>query len=140
VQERRQLEDSNSVPDRRYVITFGCPDRTGIIAGISGFLAAADGWIVDAAYHTDRESGWFFTRQEVLAASLPYDVTELRARFARVAAELAGPGGRAEWRISDTAVRRRVVILTATAPSSSDHPCRTPSVKPLVGMSFIYKE
>ena len=65
--------------DRRYIVTFGCPDRTGIVAGIAGFLAAAGGWIVEAAYHTDRETGWFFTRQEVLAESLPYDVTELQA-------------------------------------------------------------
>jgi formyltetrahydrofolate deformylase len=99
--------------DRRYIVTFGCPDRTGIVAGIAGFLAAAGGWIVEAAYHTDRETGWFFTRQEVLAESLPYDATELQARFAGVATDLSGPDGEADWRISDTGVRRRVVILVS---------------------------
>ena len=82
--------------DRRYIVTFGCPDRTGIVAGIAGFLATAGGWIVEAAYHTDRETGWFFTRQEVLADSLAYDVTELQARFADVAADLAGPDREAD--------------------------------------------
>ena len=61
-----------SAPERRYVITFGCPDRTGIIARISGFLAEHGGWIVEAAYHTDPDTGWFFTRQVVRADSLPF--------------------------------------------------------------------
>ncbi|MCP2261689.1 formyltetrahydrofolate deformylase [Streptoalloteichus tenebrarius] len=99
-----------SLPERRYVISFGCPDRTGIVAAISGFLAEFGGWIVEAAYHTDQETGWFFTRQEVRADSLPFGVEELRERFAGVAEEL---GGRTDWRISDTAERRRVVLLVS---------------------------
>lgn len=101
--------------ERRYVITFGCPDRTGIIASIAGFLADLGGWIVEAAYHTDRDSGWFFTRQEVRADSLPFEVDELRERFASVAADLGvgadGTGG--DWSIADTGERKRVVILVS---------------------------
>jgi formyltetrahydrofolate deformylase len=99
-----------SVDDRRYIIRFGCPDRRGIVARISSFLADAGGWIVEAAYHTDRDTGWFFTRQEVLADSLSFDVDELRTRFLAVAKEL---GAQADWRISDTAQRRRMVILVS---------------------------
>lgn len=104
--------------ERRYVITFGCPDRTGIVAKISSFLAEVGGWIVEAAYHTDRDTGWFFTRQEVLANSLPFGVQELRTAFARVAEELGCDSlgvraSRPEWRITDTAERRRVVILVS---------------------------
>jgi formyltetrahydrofolate deformylase len=95
---------------RRYVITFGCPDRTGIVAGIAGFLADAGGLIVEAAYHTDPDTGWFFTRQEVLADSLPFDVDTLRARFAEVAAGLAE---RSDWAIADTARRQRIVLLVS---------------------------
>src|SRR5437588_11778662 len=95
---------------RRYVITFGCPDRTGIVAAISSFLADAGGWIVEAAYHTDPNTGWFFTRQEVLAGSLSFDIKELRARFLAVAKEL---GAQADWRVTDTAERRRMVILVS---------------------------
>ncbi|GHF72873.1 formyltetrahydrofolate deformylase [Amycolatopsis bartoniae] len=96
--------------ERRYVITFGCPDRTGIVARISSFLADAGGWIVGAAYHTDPDTGWFFTRQEVRADSLPFGVDELRARFAEVAASLSAESN---WRVEDTDVRRRVVILVS---------------------------
>ncbi|MFE9744657.1 formyltetrahydrofolate deformylase [Saccharothrix saharensis] len=99
------------LPERRYVITFGCPDRTGIVARISSFLAEHGGWIVEAAYHTDPTTNWFFTRQEVRADSLPFDVDELRARFADVARDLgAHPGS---WRVSDSGERRRVVILVS---------------------------
>lgn len=96
--------------ERRYVITFGCPDRTGIVARVSSFLADAGGWIVEAAYHTDPDTGWFFTRQEVRADSLPFDVDELRARFAEVASSLSAESN---WHVEDTGVRRRVVILVS---------------------------
>ncbi|WP_086821932.1 formyltetrahydrofolate deformylase [Allokutzneria sp. NRRL B-24872] len=101
-----------SSPERRYVITLGCPDRSGIVAKISTFLAEFGGWIVEAAYHTDRDTNWFFTRQEVRADSLPFGLDELRTRFARVAAEL---GSRTDWRVSDTGVPRRVVLLVSKA-------------------------
>jgi formyltetrahydrofolate deformylase len=93
---------------RRYVITFGCPDQIGIVATIATFLADAGGTIVQAAYHTDPDSGWFFTRQEVAADSLPFDADELRSRFADTVADLGG-----DWHILDTAERRRVVILVS---------------------------
>jgi formyltetrahydrofolate deformylase len=99
-----------SVSDHRYVITFGCPDRTGIVARVSSFLAEVGGWIVEAAYHTDPDTGWFFTRQEVRADSIPFDVEELRARFAGVARSL---GSETDWRIDDTGERRRAVILVS---------------------------
>ena len=94
--------------ERRYVITLSCPDTTGIVAEISGFLARAGGWIVEAGYHSDPDTGWFFTRQVVLAHSLPFDVDELRARFDEVAARLGGT-----WTISDTGVAKRAVLLVS---------------------------
>ncbi|MEU6127586.1 formyltetrahydrofolate deformylase [Saccharopolyspora sp. NPDC047091] len=93
----------------RFVITLGCPDRTGIVARIASFLAEHGGWIVEAGYHTDVETGWFFTRQVVRADSLPFGLDELRERFARVADEL----GSTNWRVSDTSERRRVVLLVS---------------------------
>ncbi|HET9140606.1 formyltetrahydrofolate deformylase [Actinophytocola sp.] len=99
-----------TAPGRRYVITFGCPDRVGIVARIATFLAEAGGWIVEAAYHTDPATGWFFTRQEILAESVPYDLAELRARFGAVADGLAV---QSDWQIADTAARRRIAILVS---------------------------
>ena len=99
-----------TTPERRFVISLGCPDRIGIVARIASFLAEWGGWIVEAGYHTDPETGWFFTRQEVRADSLPFGVDELRERFAAVAREL---GNRTEWRVWDTSERRRVVALVS---------------------------
>ena len=93
---------------RRYVITFGCPDRIGIVATIASFLAELGGTIVEAAYHTDQDTGWFFTRQEVAADSLAIEADELRTRFAATVSSLGG-----DWQILDTAERRRVVILVS---------------------------
>ncbi|OQO90931.1 formyltetrahydrofolate deformylase [Saccharomonospora piscinae] len=96
--------------ERQYVITFGCPDRRGIVSRISSFLAEIGGWIVEAAYHTDPDTGWFFTRQAVRADSVPFDVDELRARFAGVARSL---GSETDWDVADTGERPRVVILVS---------------------------
>ncbi|MGK2319492.1 formyltetrahydrofolate deformylase [Gordonia rhizosphera] len=97
--------------ERRYVLTLGCPDRTGIVARISGFLAEIGGWITEAAYHSDDETGWFFTRQTVRAGSVAMSVDEMRARFAtEVAAEI---GPETEWRLTDTGQVKSVVLLVS---------------------------
>ncbi|WP_208637642.1 formyltetrahydrofolate deformylase [Amycolatopsis echigonensis] len=94
------------------MLTFGCPDRTGIIARISGFLADHGGMIVEAAYHTDPDSGWFFTRQVVRADSLPFDAEGLRERFGEVAGELSAESS---WQVRDTGERPRAVVLVSKA-------------------------
>ncbi|ACY20102.1 formyltetrahydrofolate deformylase [Gordonia bronchialis DSM 43247] len=96
---------------RRYVLTLGCPDRTGIVARISSFLADVGGWITEAAYHSDAETGWFFTRQAVRADSVASTADQLRERFAtEVAPEL---GDETDWRLTDTGERKSVVLLVS---------------------------
>ena len=51
-------------------------------------------------------------RQEILADSLPFDVDTLREKFALIADEF-----RMTWRITDSAVKKRVVIMV----SKQDH-------------------
>jgi formyltetrahydrofolate deformylase len=96
-------------PARRvYTLTLSCPDRVGIVAAVTGFIASHGGWIVESSNHADPGSGWFFTRQVVVADSLPFDRDELAARFAPLAAEFA-----MQWQVSDSATPRRVVILVS---------------------------
>ncbi len=97
---------------RRYTLTIACPDRAGIIAAVSGFIARHNGWIVEASYHTDLETQHFFMRQEILADSLPFDLAEFHAQFSGPACEFA-----MDWRISDSARKKRLVILV----SKQDH-------------------
>ncbi|MCM6774838.1 formyltetrahydrofolate deformylase [Nocardia sp. CDC159] len=96
--------------DRRYVLALGCLDRPGIIARITSFIAEFGGSIVEAGYHSDTESGWFFTRQAIRASTVPFSLDELRTRFAAVADEL---GPRTEWQLLDSGERRRAVLLVS---------------------------
>ena len=97
---------------RRYILTLSCPDRVGIVAAVSGFVAQNNGWIVEASYHTDLETQRFFMRQEILADSLPFDATGFHACFSELASKF-----NMDWRISDSAQKKRVVILV----SKQDH-------------------
>ena len=98
--------------EHRHTLTLSCPDRVGIVAAVSSFVAQYGGWIVEASYHTDLETKRFFMRQEIRADSLPFDAEELRTRFARLANEF-----KMSWQISDSATKKRVVVLV----SRQDH-------------------
>ncbi len=99
----------HSRPDHRYILSLSCPDGTGIVARITSFLAGIGGWIVEAAYHSDPDSGHFFTRQVIRADSLDFGVDELTSRFAEVAGLLSAH----QWQVTDTSVSKSVVILVS---------------------------
>ena len=97
---------------RRYTLTISCPDRAGIIAAVSGFIAEHGGFIVEASYHTEQEAQRFFMRQEIRADSLPFDAQEFGRRFAALAQQFA-----MDWQLSDSAQKKRLVVLV----SKQDH-------------------
>src|ERR1700734_3963515 len=76
------LGDDGAV--RRYVLTVTCPDRIGIVAAVSGFIAGHGGWVVEAAQHGDLSTGRFFCRLEMIADSLPFGPDGLGERFTAV--------------------------------------------------------
>jgi formyltetrahydrofolate deformylase len=94
--------------ERFYTLAASCPDRTGIIAKVTGFIAAHQGWITESNFHADPVAGRYFMRIEVKADSLPFMLSELRSRFAPIAQELD-----MDWKITDSAVKKRVVILVS---------------------------
>ncbi len=97
---------------RRLVLTVTCPDGTGIVAAVTGFIAAHGGWVVEAAQHGDLVSGQFFQRIEILADTLPFGPDGFASRFGEVARRFD-----LDWHLSDTDVRKRAVILV----SREDH-------------------
>ena len=99
---------------RRYILTITCPDRVGIVAAVTGLIAARDGSVLQAAQHGDLDSGRFFLRIEIVADSLPdgFGPMELAEAFEPVAAEFD-----MRWHLSDTDVPKRVVLFT----SKEDH-------------------
>lgn len=102
---------TSSDTGRRYILTLGCPDETGIVARIAGFLADAGAWITEAAYHSDEKTNWFFTRQAVRADSVDGSIDELRDRFAALAAQAFHPD--TEWRLTDSGEPKKVVVLVS---------------------------
>lgn len=97
---------------QRYTLTISCPDRSGIIAAVSGFIARHGGFIVEASYHTDQETQRFFMRQEIGAGSLPFGLEEFREKFSGLANDW-----QMEWKVSDSARKKRLVMLV----SKQDH-------------------
>jgi len=102
------------MPRRFYTLSASCPDQVGIIARVSGFIAQHGGWILASSYHADDGNseldgeGRYFMRMEVRADSLPFHLAEFRERFRPLAEALS-----MSWKISDSSVKRRVVILVS---------------------------
>ena len=95
---------------RFYTLTASCPDRVGIVARVSTFIAEHNGWILESRYHSDDsiDGGRYFMRIEVKADSLPFHLAEFRGRFEPLAKDL-----QMDWRITDSAVKKRVVVLVS---------------------------
>ncbi|MCZ4303940.1 formyltetrahydrofolate deformylase [Zoogloeaceae bacterium G21618-S1] len=98
---------------RFFTLSASCPDRVGIVARVSSFIAEHQGWILETALHAepprDGESvGRYFMRIEIRADSLPFMLSEFRERFAPLAGELA-----LSWKITDSAVKKRLVLLVS---------------------------
>jgi len=93
---------------RTFRLVIACPDRVGIVAKVSNVLATYNGWITEANHHSDNLSGWFFMRHEIRADSLPFDLEGLRTAFAPIAREF-----QMDWRVSDSAVRKKVVLMAS---------------------------
>lgn len=94
-----------------YRLLLACPDRPGLIARVSGFLAEAELNIVDADQHSTAE-GRFFMRMAFDAAA-EGEREELERRFE---AEVAAPF-EMEHRFADSNYRKRVAIMV----SREDH-------------------
>ncbi len=93
---------------RRYTLSASCPDRVGIVARVASFIAEHQGWILETSHHADSEAGRYFMRIEIKADSLPFPLAEFRQRFQPIAEEF-----RMDWRITDSAVKKRLVILVS---------------------------
>ena len=62
-----------------YILTLSCPDRTGIVHAVSGFLLERGGNIEEAAQYNDHGTGLFFMRVHFACDQL--DVDDLRAQL-----------------------------------------------------------
>lgn len=93
-----------------YRLVVSCPDRVGIVARVSGFIASHGGSITEANQHSDLATGRFFMRYEIQADSVSLTAEELRQAFMPIADEFE-----MRWALSDTALRKRVVLMVSRA-------------------------
>jgi formyltetrahydrofolate deformylase len=94
--------------ERTYRLVVSCPDRTGIVAKVSNFLATYNGWITEASYHADQKNGWFFMRNEIKASSIPFSIDDFKIAFQPIAKEFS-----MSWSISDSDAKKRVVLMVS---------------------------
>jgi formyltetrahydrofolate deformylase len=95
-------------PEQTYTLTVSCPDKVGIVAAVSTYLAGKGGWITEANHHSDTTTGRFFMRNVLLARTLNGTLESFRKDFAEIAARYE-----MDWSVSDSASRKRVVLLVS---------------------------
>src|ERR1700741_1440769 len=100
------------MPHSQFVLTLSCPDRPGIVAAVSTFLAQSGQNILDAQQFDDTETKKFFMRVVFTAADLAVELSSLQTGFAPIARRFA-----MDWQMRDRAAKRRVMLLA----SKSDH-------------------
>jgi formyltetrahydrofolate deformylase len=100
------------MPHSQFVLTLSCPDRPGIVAAVSTFLAQSGQNILDAQQFDDTETKKFFMRVVFTAADLAVELSALQTGFTAIAQRFA-----MDWHMRDRAAKRRVMLLA----SKSDH-------------------
>jgi formyltetrahydrofolate deformylase len=116
-----------------YTLVISCPDKVGIVAAVSRFVADRGGSLTESNHHTDIEQGWFFMRNVISAKSLTVDLEQFREEFAPLARE-----HEMHWTLRDSAELQRVVLLASHAShcvadilhrwKSGDLACQIPCV------------
>ena len=92
----------------RLILTLSCPDRPGIVAAVSGFLAGRDCNILDSAQYGDASNGRFFMRVSFAPLGAGITAAGLRTEFAQLAGRFA-----MDWSIHDGAVKPRLLVLVS---------------------------
>ncbi|MGL4566477.1 MAG: formyltetrahydrofolate deformylase, partial [Halioglobus sp.] len=124
---------SQAARSASYTLVVSCPDRVGIVAAVSRFVADRGGSLTESNHHTDVEQGWFFMRNVISARSLTVGLEQFREEFTPLARE-----HQMHWTVRDNAELQRVVLLASHAShcladilhrwKSGDLACQIPCV------------
>ena len=91
-----------------YVLTIACPDKQGIVAAISGFLADSGCSVDDAAFFSDSVSERFYGRSVFRIDRNDVNAEMVGSWFGQVAHKFD-----IEWDIFDTSVPKKVMIMVS---------------------------
>ncbi len=89
-----------------YILTLSCPDRTGIVHAVSGFLLERGGNIEEAAQYNDPATGLFFMRVQFACDAV--NEADLRTQLVSFAAPF-----QMTWNLHSTIQPMRTVILVS---------------------------
>jgi formyltetrahydrofolate deformylase len=89
-----------------YILTLSCPDRTGIVHAVSGFLLERGGNIEEAAQYNDHDTGLFFMRVQFACDQIGAEA--LRAQLGELAQTF-----QMQWNLHTTAQPMRTVIMVS---------------------------
>ncbi|MDR1791220.1 MAG: formyltetrahydrofolate deformylase [Propionibacteriaceae bacterium] len=93
------------IDSNHWLLTLACPDRPGIVNGVTGAILAAQGNITELQQFTSTDSGQFFMRVQVQSG---FDRSIFEEAVLPLAKELD-----AEWTIDYVGRRRRTLVLVS---------------------------
>ncbi|MBI2771701.1 MAG: formyltetrahydrofolate deformylase [Burkholderiales bacterium] len=89
-----------------YILTLSCPDRTGIVHAVSGFLLERGGNIEEAAQYNDPATGLFFMRVQFACGQLTHEELAAQLKFFAEPFQMT-------WKLHSTTQPMRTVILVS---------------------------
>jgi formyltetrahydrofolate deformylase len=90
------------------VLTIVCPDATGIVATVAGYLSSQGHFIDESSHYGDPDARRFFMRTRFTPASGEFSRGALAAGFEPIANRF-----RMDWQLHDTRVLPRVLIMVS---------------------------
>jgi formyltetrahydrofolate deformylase len=90
------------------ILLLSCPDRKGVVAGVSGFIYQHRGNILHADEHGDVDSNIFLMRVEFDPVELDVPLSDFVAHFSPIAKQFD-----MDWRLALSDVRPRMAILVS---------------------------
>ncbi|MFF1718454.1 MULTISPECIES: formyltetrahydrofolate deformylase [Streptomyces] len=96
------------LPDREFVLTLSCPDRSGLVHAVTGFLVRHSGNIQESQQFDDRLQDRFFMRVHFDVSDPGTTLEDLRSGFAPVAEAY-----RITWQLRNAATPTRTLIMVS---------------------------
>lgn len=103
------FNDAKPLPPERFVLIVKCPDRKGVVAAVSGFLADNDASIIESNHFNDSLADEFYMRTVFRPDGVAFpDLQAMKAGFELIAHRFS-----MVWSMQDLAIRPRVVVAVS---------------------------
>ncbi len=93
---------------RHFIFTISCPDQTGIVAAVAGFLVDHDAFITESSHFGDLLSNRFFMRTVFRTGAATPSMDQFAHKFSRIAERF-----RMVWGLHDAQRRERLLLLVS---------------------------